>query len=139
MPDIDVVDSTWVNAPPATVAAAVSEPANWRRWWPDLTLEVNEWRGTKGVRWTARSAADHAAGTMEIWLEPSCDGVVLHYFLRLDAEAGHRLGRRRCRRIVDARRRGCKQLFWGLADQLDVRRPARAATPVAPEPAAPSR
>lgn len=136
MPDIDVVDSTWLNAPLAAVAAIVAEPANWRRWWPDLSLDVQEWRGPKGVRWTARSDADHAAGTMEIWLEPSCDGVVLHYFLRLDAQSGHRLRPRRCRRIVDARRRATKRVFWALSDQLDPRRVTRAA---APDAAAPSR
>jgi hypothetical protein len=129
VPDIDVVDSTWLSAPPTTVAAIVAEPSNWRRWWPDLALEVHEWRGDKGVRWTARSPGDHAAGTMEIWLEPSCDGVVLHYFLRLDAEAGHRISARRARRVVDTRRKATKQIFWALGDQLDPGRTTRVAAP----------
>lgn len=129
VPDIDVVDSTWLNARPATVAAIVAEPANWRRWWPDLTVDVHEWRGDKGVRWHVVSPDDHATGTMEIWLEPSCDGVVLHYFLRLDADAGTRLSARRCRRAVAARRHAAKRLFWGLGDQLDPGRTTRPAAP----------
>ena len=127
MPDIDVVDSTWLNAPLATVAAIVAEPSNWRRWWPDLAVEIHEWRGEKGVRWTVRSPADRADGTMEIWLEPSCGGVVLHYFLRLDAENGHRISARRARRAVDARRKATKLIFWALGDQLDPGRTTRVA------------
>ena len=136
MPDIDVVDSTWICAPPATVAAIVAEPSNWRRWWPDLGLDVQEWRGDKGVRWIVTSAPDRTAGTMEIWLEPSCDGVVLHYFLRLDAAGRRRLSPRKSRRIVDARRKGTKQLFWALSDQFE---PSRTRRLSAPKPGGPAR
>ncbi|HEY2165969.1 MAG TPA: polyketide cyclase / dehydrase and lipid transport [Jatrophihabitantaceae bacterium] len=129
MPDIDVVDSTWIAARPAVVAAVVSEPANWRRWWPDLDLQVDEWRGEKGVRWTVRRTAAGHVGSMEIWLEPAHDGVVAHYFLRLDAADGAHIGAARARRVADRQRRRVKQALWRVADELDPGRIARVAAP----------
>lgn len=126
MPDIDVVDSTWICTRPATLAAIVAEPANWRRWWPGLDLTVDEWRGTKGVRWTVGpSERGSVAGSMEVWLEPQFDGVVAHFFLRLDGTDGRPLGRRRIRRLTDKYRVLAKDLFWSLGNQLDPARVAR--------------
>lgn len=126
MPAIDVVDSTWIAARPATVAAIVAEPANWRRWWPGLDLAVHEWRGKKGVRWTVQSVAGTTlTGSAEVWLEPACDGVVVHFFLRLDDRSGRPVRRRRALRIADTYRRRTKQVFWALADELDPGRVVR--------------
>jgi hypothetical protein len=122
VPTIDVVDSTWFAARPTAVAAIVAEPGNWRRWWPTLELTVDEWRGIKGVRWTVRSATGRAAGTSgtaEVWLEPMHDGVVAHFFLRLDPLDGAPLSRARIERITREYRERTKQVFWTLADQLD--------------------
>jgi hypothetical protein len=66
---------------------------------------------------------------MEIWLEPAFDGVVLHYFLRLDAAAGRPMGRRRQTRLTHFHRRRTKLSFWALADQLDPGRTARIGAP----------
>jgi hypothetical protein len=141
MPLIDVVDSTWFAARPATVAAIVAEPANWRRWWPDLALEVDEWRSHKGVRWLVPAvggAGAGLAGSAEIWLEPMFDGVVVHFFLRLDAPPGRTLGHRRRERLTDEYRRSTKRAFWALADRLDpgrlVRHTSAPHEPVAPTP-----
>lgn len=128
VPAIDVVDSTWLAARPATLAAIVAEPASWRRWWPELTLEVDEWRNEKGVRWLVRSvggAGRGLAGSAEVWLQPMFEGVVAHFFLRLDPLPGRRLSRRRSQRVADAYRRRTKQAFWSLADQLDPGRVTR--------------
>src|SRR5437762_5904733 len=128
MPAIDIVDSTWFAARPSTVAAIVAEPANWRRWWPELALEVDEWRNHKGVRWLVPAvggAGTGLAGSAEVWLEPKFDGVVVHFFLRLDAPPGRALSRRRRDRITDRYRRHTKQAFWALADRLDPGRVAR--------------
>lgn len=133
MPDIDIVDSTWICARPSAVAAIVAEPANWRRWWPDLDLTLEEWRGDKGVRWTVGSTSHGASGSMEVWLEQAFDGVVAHYFLRLDAvdAAGLNLRHgRRADRIQDRYRRRMKTVFWALADELDPGRIARIASPL---------
>lgn len=129
MPDIDVVDSTWICARPAAVAALMAEPANWRRWWPDLELVIEEWRGEKGVRWTVSPTRRGEVGSMEVWLEPVFDGVVAHYFLRLDAADGRPLSRRRRSRVAHDYRCRVKQAFWALGDQLDPDRTARVAAP----------
>ena len=129
MPAIDVVDSTWICAPPAVVAAIVAEPANWRRWWPELDLVAEDRRGDKGVRWTVRPTSSGESGSMEVWLEPALDGVVLHYILRLDAADGRRMGRRRHTRLTHFHRRRAKSAFWALGDQLDPGRTARIAAP----------
>jgi hypothetical protein len=129
MPDIDIVDSTWICARPAVVAAVVADPANWRRWWPGLELVLDEWRGDKGVRWTVRRSAVGDTGSMEVWLEPAHDGVVAHYFLRLDAPGPGGMPRRRARRTEDVSRRRMKQVFWALADELDPGRIARISAP----------
>jgi hypothetical protein len=128
VPTIDVVDSTWFAARPTVVAAIMAEPGNWRRWWPDLVLEVDEWRGDKGMRWSVPAAGGRAAGlsgSAEVWLEPMFDGVVAHFFLRLDPPAGRSISARRQRRITDGYRLRTKRAFWGLADQLDPGRLAR--------------
>ncbi|MGI9125573.1 MAG: polyketide cyclase / dehydrase and lipid transport [Mycobacterium sp.] len=81
MSSIQVADETFVAASPVAVGHAVGDRGSWRRWFPDLILEVVEDRADKGVRWTVAGAL---AGTMEIWLEPVLDGVVLHYFLHAE-------------------------------------------------------
>ncbi|MCG8918193.1 polyketide cyclase / dehydrase and lipid transport [Actinokineospora sp. PR83] len=81
MPQVDVLDETFIVAPPRTVAAAFADPAAWRRFWPDLVLQVYADRGAEGLRWTVRGAL---TGTMEVWLEQVLDGTVVHYFLRAD-------------------------------------------------------
>jgi hypothetical protein len=82
---VDVVDETFLAVPPSSVAAAFADPRTWRRFWPDLELEVYADRGAEGVRWTVTGAL---VGTMEVWLEPVLDGTVLHYFLRADFPPG---------------------------------------------------
>lgn len=84
---IQVADQGFIAAPADAVAALVARPRNWRRWFPDLVLEVRADRGDKGVRWTVSGAV---AGSMEVWLEPVLDGVVLHYFLHAEPAAGMR-------------------------------------------------
>jgi len=78
---IQIADQTFVAADPAAVGRAVGDRAGWRRWFGDLSLTVVEDRAEKGVRWTV---AGPLAGTMEVWLEPMLDGVVLHYFLHAE-------------------------------------------------------
>lgn len=130
MPDIDILDSTWICARPAEVAAIVAEPSNWRRWWPRLDLVVDEWRGDKGVRWLVRSSeSGTVAGSMELWLQQDLDGVIVHFFLRLDGVDGRPVPRRRVRRIGHRYRTEVKVLFWDIGDQLDPGRLARVSRP----------
>ncbi|MDF0532012.1 hypothetical protein P0W64_16675 [Tsukamurella sp. 8F] len=78
---IQVADEAFVAAAPARVAAALAHPARWRKWFPDLTLEVTEDRGELGLRW--RVSGD-VVGTSEMWIEPLLDGSLLHYFLHAE-------------------------------------------------------
>jgi hypothetical protein len=125
VPDLDVVDETFLAVPPKLVAAVFAEPAAWRRLWPDLDLRVYADRGDQGQRWTVSGAL---TGTMEVWLEPVLDGTLLHYFLRADLPAPARprtLRRERTRRQLAA-----KAIALGLKSELENgRRPG-----VAPEP-----
>lgn len=124
--EIEVVDSTWIGTPASRVAAAVAEPANWPRWWPELVVRVVEPRGEKGVRWAVGpSERGTVAGSMEVWLEPQLDGVLAHFLLRLDGTDSHPLGRRRVRRLSEKYRVRAKDVFWGLGNQLDPGRLAR--------------
>jgi len=123
MPQVDVVDETWIGADPHRVAARIADPANWCRWWPDLALTVAELRGAEGVRWSL------PGGSMEVWLQPDRDGVRLHYFLRLDPPDGRRLAPRDADREVLAHRRRAKQVFWTLKDELEGRHQPRREQP----------
>jgi hypothetical protein len=118
VPAVDVIDETFLAVPPATVAAAFADPSAWRRFWPDLRLEVYADRGAEGLRWTVRGGL---VGTMEVWLEPVLDGTVLHYFLRADfppGTQGHPL------KEVARRQRAAKAVALDLKMVLeDGRRP----------------
>jgi hypothetical protein len=131
MPEVDVMDATWIGCRPAAVARIVADAANWRRWWPDLDLELDERRGVKGVRWSVRSGRKGTvAGSMEIWLQAVDQGTVAHYFLRLDG-ARRPLTQRERRRLEHDFRVRIKQILWAVADRVDPGRLARLAGPPA--------
>jgi hypothetical protein len=128
-PHIDVIDSTWIGVAPTAVAPLVADAARWAGWWPDLELRASEYRGAKGVRWLVRSAQrGRFAGSMEIWLEPVDDGVVAHYFLRLDA-IGDSPSTRECERLVHHYRTQTKRAMWSVSDIVDPGRIARVSAP----------
>ncbi len=124
---IQVADQTFVAAPGAAVADLLAGPNQWRRWWPDLVLEVREERGEKGIRWSVTGAL---TGTMEVWLEPSLDGVILHYFLHAEPQpalpAGKLAAANRARRVAG------KNMAFEVKARLEADRPAG----VAPAPLA---
>ncbi len=117
---VDVVDSTWVGAAPELVAPYVADRSHWGRWWPDLTLELTEDRGVKGIRWAARTTG--AAGRMEVWLQPELDGTVAHYFLALEQTSGAG-SQPDGRGLAEHYRMRAKSIFWAIGDLLE---PARA-------------
>src|SRR5579885_2035729 len=94
-PQIHLIDETWIDRPVEAVAAAVSRPARWPQWWPGLDLMLTRDRGNKGIQWAVTGTY---TGTVELWLEPMQDGVLLHHYLRLDP-SGHPLSARRARRV----------------------------------------
>lgn len=122
MNSIQIADETFVAADGARVAATVADPSNWRRWWPDLRLVVVEDRAEKGIRWTVTGAL---AGTMEVWLEPSLDGVVLHYFLHAEPSgvAAWQLAKLNLAKMAHRRRVAGKKMAFEVKAILDRSRP----------------
>lgn len=122
MHSIQVADETFIAADAATVGAAVGDRANWRRWWPDLLLQVVEDRGELGVRWTVSGPL---TGTMEIWLEPCLDGVLLHYFLHAEPSgaAAWQLARMNLPAMTHRRRVAGKAMSFELKQTLEADRP----------------
>lgn len=126
MPAVDLLDETFVVADRAALAAVVADPRSWARWWPELALTVFMDRGLDGIRW---SVAGEWCGSLEIWLEPVGDGVLVHHYARLDpvdrTTGGPRplptdsRGRRRAARARAVRARRWKQSVWELKDELE--------------------
>jgi hypothetical protein len=125
MTSIQIADETYVAVAAPRVGAAVGDPASWRRWWPDLRLEVVEDRGEKGIRWTVNGSL---TGTMEIWLESLPDamgGVVLHYFLHAEPTgvAAGRLAKLNFAKIIHQRRAAGKRMAFEVKTTLERPRP----------------
>ena len=116
---IQIADETFVAADPAAVGRAVGDRTAWRRWFPDLLLEVVEDRADKGVRWTTSGPL---TGTMEIWLEPVLDGVVLHYFLHAEP-TGADPAKINAAKLNHRRRVAGKRMAFEVKNQLESSRP----------------
>lgn len=143
MPALDLVDETYVVVDRARIAAVVADPRRWREWWPDLSLTVFMDRGLDGIRWSATGAW---VGSVEIWLEPVGDGVLLHHYLRLDRPGPEGVplpaatdprGRRRDARARARRARDWKRSAWALKDELEAGRAPGTPRPGASAPAGP--
>ncbi|MGW0162356.1 SRPBCC family protein [Mycobacterium sp. NPDC003323] len=122
MNSVQIADETFVCADPADVGRAVADVASWRRWWPDLMLAVVEDRGPAGQRWTVSGAL---TGTMEVWLEPMMDGVLLHYFLHAEPSGAtaHDLARMDLAKLNHLRRVAGKKMSFEIKDRLEAQRP----------------
>lgn len=116
-----MADETFVAADPEAVGRAVGNRVDWRRWFPDLLLEVVEDRADKGVRWTV---AGPLTGTMEIWLEPMLDGVLLHYFLHAEPSgvAGADLAKLDLAGMTHSRRVAGKRMAFEVKNRLEAGR-----------------
>lgn len=130
MASVDLVDETFIVVDPPRIAAVVADPSRWEVWWPGLTLTVFMDRGLQGVRW---SVTGDLVGSAEIWLEEHGDGVIVHYYLRVDpTEPGSRTQARvlpasaRGRREIDRIRRrhawAWKRIIWAMKDELEAGR-----------------
>lgn len=136
MVGVNLVDETFIAAPPALLAEVVADPQRWRAWWPDLQLTVFMDRGLAGQRWSMTGAL---FGSCEIWLEPMLDGTCVHYYLRgdptdRDPTVGVELpdspaGWRRADALRRDRALAWKQHVWDLKDELESdRRPGEPAS-----------
>jgi len=126
---VQVADETFVAASPVAVGRAVGDRASWRRWFPDLRLAVVEDRADKGLRWTV---AGPLTGTMEIWLEPVLDGVVLHYFLHAEPTGAQpvQLAKMDLPGMVHQRRVAGKRMAFEVKNALEAGRPVGVAPTV---------
>jgi hypothetical protein len=122
MNSIQVADETFVAADGAQVGAAIADRSSWRRWWPDLRLQVVEDRIENGIRWSVTGAL---TGTMEVWLEPSLDGVVLHYFLHAEPSgvAAWELAKLNLAKMTRRRRVAGKKMAFEVKTTLERSRP----------------
>ncbi len=122
MHSIEVADETFVAAPGEAVGAVIADPGRWRRWWPDLRLEVIEDRREKGIRWGVTGGV---TGTMEIWLEPMLDGVVLHYFLHAEPSgaAAGQLAKMDLAAMTHRRRVAGKRMSFEVKNESEAARP----------------
>lgn len=122
MNSIQIADETFVAADPVEVGRAVGDRASWRRWWPDLLLTVVEDRAEAGHRWTVAGAL---TGTMEIWLEPVLDGVVLHYYLHAEPSgvAAWQLAKMNLPKMNHLRRVAGKNMAFEIKRTLEATRP----------------
>ncbi|MFF1816929.1 SRPBCC family protein [Kribbella sp. NPDC058245] len=119
MPTLDISCDDMVVADPAYVAERLGSDTLWREWWPELTLTPSERRGAEGVRWAVTGAA---IGTAEWWLERVRDGVVVHWYLRVDPARpvrGRALTRLRERYVTQYRER-----LWAFKDEAETGRAA---------------
>jgi hypothetical protein len=122
MHSIQVADETFVAAAGAKVGAAIADPARWRRWWPDLGLEVIEDRADKGIRWRITGSL---TGTMEIWLESMLDGVILHYFLHAEPSglSAGQMAAVDLAKMTHRRRVAGKRMSFEIKSELEAARP----------------
>ena len=127
MNSIQIADETFVAADPVEVGRAIADSASWLRWWPDLRLTVVEDRAEAGHRWTVTGAL---TGTMEIWLEPVLDGVVLHYFLHAEPSgvaawelAKMNLAKMNMAKLNHRRRVAGKNMAFEVKRRLEASRP----------------
>lgn len=122
MNSIQVADETFIAASGAQVGALVGDRSSWRRWWPDLQLQLVEDRAEKGVRWTVGGPL---TGTMEIWLDPMLDGVLLHYFLHAEPSGvtGRQLAKLNLAKLNHRRRVAGKRMAFEVKARLEQARP----------------
>lgn len=124
---IQVADETFVAARPEAVGRAVGDRSSWRRWFPDLRLDVVEDRAEKGVRW---QVAGPLTGAMEIWLEPVLDGVVLHYYLHAEPVGAVDPARLDLPAMNRQRRVAGKRMAFEVKNRLEAGRPVGVAPAV---------
>ncbi|GAB4587540.1 polyketide cyclase / dehydrase and lipid transport [Nocardia sp. IFM 10818] len=121
MSSIQVADQTFVAAPGSAVGELLADRARWKSWWPDLQLSVREDRADKGIRWTVSGPVN---GTMEVWLEPMLDGVILHYFMHAEPQGPERMSVRDLMAANRARRVAGKKMSFEVKARLEAGRKA---------------
>ncbi|MGB9377803.1 MAG: polyketide cyclase / dehydrase and lipid transport [Mycobacteriales bacterium] len=115
MPLVDLIDETFIRAPPSALTAAVHDREFWSKLWPGLRLRIDQDRAGKGIRWLCDG---QLAGSAEVWLEPYASGVIVHCYLRVDPTSVW--SPRRLRRESRQRQLQVKRVMFALKDRLEV-------------------
>ena len=124
MPQIDLVEETFIAADPAAVRARLATAGFAGELWPDLRIRVTQDRGRKGLRYAVDG---RFTGTAEVWLDEWADGVIVHVYLRVDP-TGEAWPQRRAQRELRRRQKAVKPVLWAVKDDLEAgRRPGAAA------------
>ena len=76
---IDVIDETFIDAPPHRLAALFRDPRNVANAWPHVQATVTRDRGVQGAVWSVSGAM---TGEFEVWIEPYWDGAIVHHYVR---------------------------------------------------------
>jgi len=134
VPVVDLMDDSFIPAPPVRVAAYFADPAVWRSWWPDLELMVCEDRAAEGIRW---KVSGPLTGRAEVWIE-ECGrkGSIVHFILRADPPRPYRWRSvARSRRLTHRYRAAWKVRIHALGDRFEAEAPesAQPAIPGAPK------
>lgn len=112
MPQVDLVDDSFVAASRARTAERLRDPGIWARCWPRLRLTPYHDRGEEGMRWYV---AGELVGTAELWLESYRDGTLVHVFLRAESATGTSAPRRSGRPYAVA----LKRELFAVKDELE--------------------
>jgi hypothetical protein len=124
VPTVDLIDETYLVVDRNVLADVVHDPQRWRAWWPGFVLTVFMDRGPDGIRW---SVSGPVVGSAELWLEAYGDGVLVHFYLRVDPAGGPAQASRSGARQADRLRRkyavAWKQQVNALKDELERGRP----------------
>ncbi len=122
MNSIQIADQTFVAADPVDVGARSPIGPAGGGGGRICGCTVVEDRGPLGHRWTTTGAL---TGTMEVWLEPVLDGVVLHYFLHAEPSGASawELARMNLAKRNHARRVAGKQMAFEIKGTLEASRP----------------
>ena len=122
MNSIQIADETFVAADPVEVGRAVADPANWRRWWPDLRLTVGRGPRRAGPPLDGDRRADRDHGDLA---GTALDGVVLHYFLHAEPSgvAAWQLAKMNLAKMNHRRRVAGKNMAFEVKRTLEATRP----------------
>lgn len=85
---MDIVDETYIDAPPEVTAAVLTHPVNTAGAWPHVRLGAMRDRGAQGAIW---EVAGLLTGEFEIWVEPYWEGAIVHHYVRAAAHGDGRV------------------------------------------------
>jgi hypothetical protein len=119
----NIADDSFIVVEPAALAEVIADAERVAQWWPRMTLVLTRNRGPKGREWRVQGDWSGVSwtGSLEIWLEPNLDGVVLHHYVRWDPIAGP-LSARDAARLTRRYATSWKRTALALKDELEAGR-----------------